>query len=83
VEAYKEVTEGMSEDYDNKDEVIDVRMPRGDYEVMREIIKDRKSSSYVVGKAKTFILTLSGVVAAWFFLGEKFINGLKSILGIH
>jgi hypothetical protein len=36
VETCKEVTEGMSEDYDNKDEVIDVRMPRGDYEVMRD-----------------------------------------------
>lgn len=70
-------------DFEDKDEVIDVRMPRGDYEIMREIIKDRKSSSYVVGKAKTFILTMSGVVAAWFFLGEKLITGIKSLLGIH
>jgi len=73
----------MSENYDNKDEVIVVKMPRGDYEVMREMIRDRKSSTHVVGKLKTFSLTLSGVIAAWFFLGDKLLSGVKNLLGIH
>lgn len=62
------------------DEVIVVTMPRGDYKIMRELIKDRKSSSFIWGKLKTFSLTISGVIAAWIFLGESFVAVLKGLI---
>lgn len=62
------------------DEVIDVRMPRSDYKIMREMIADRKSTNYVMRRVKNFSLWLSGVIAAWFFLGDKIITLMKKLL---
>lgn len=62
------------------DEIINVTMPRGDYNIMRAMIKDRKSTSFVMNKIKTFSLTLSGVLAAWYFLGEKLLLTLKGLV---
>lgn len=62
------------------DEVITVTMPRGDYLIMREIIKDRKSVSHMRGKMKTFSLALGGVVGAWWLLGEKFLMTIRHLI---
>lgn len=72
----------MEEDktVDRDDEVITVKMPRGDYKIMREMIKDRKSTSFVINKVKVFSLTLSGVVASWWLLGDKILSLLKRAL---
>ena len=67
----------------NDDEEIVVEMPRGDYNIMREMIKDRKTSTFVVNKVKSFSLYLSGVLASWFFLGDSLIQGLKKLVGVE
>ena len=64
------------------DEVITVTMPRGDYLELRAMIKDRKSVSYVRGKIKTYSLSLSGVLVAWFVIGDKIIAFFKHLLHI-
>lgn len=65
---------------DDADVVIVVTMPKGDYEIMKEMIKDRKGSTFVWNKIKTFSLTISGVIAAWLFLGDTFIKVLKGVI---
>jgi hypothetical protein len=62
--------------FSEDDEVINVQMPKGDYKVLREMIKDRKNQSWVWKKLTTFSLTLSGVIASWIFLGESIIDAL-------
>lgn len=64
------------------DEIITVRMPRGDYRVMRDLIKERKSFSYVRKKLQTFSLSFAAVVVAWMTMGDHALNGLKRLLGI-
>lgn len=56
------------------DEIITVFLPRRDYLILRDIIEDRRSTSRFIARTKSFFLTLSGIVAAWYFLGEKIID---------
>lgn len=72
----------MSDEQENLDEVITVTMPRGDYLELRAMIKDRKAVSHYRGKFKTYSLTLSGVLVAWFTIGDKIIAFIKHLLGI-
>ena len=67
----------MDNNENKDDEVITVKMPRGDYNVMRDMIKDRKSTNFVLGKVKVYSLAISGVAASWFFLGDKIIALFK------
>lgn len=78
--AGKQINMSDNKQIEGDDEVITVTMPRGDYKIMREMIRDRKSTSFVMNKVKVFSLTLSGVVAAWWMLGEKFLEFLKKAL---
>lgn len=66
--------------FSEDDEVINVQMPKGDYKVLREMIKDRKNQSWVWKKLTTFSLTLSGVIASWIFLGESIIDALRELI---
>lgn len=61
------------------DEVINVQMPLGDYKVMRDMIEDRKSTSFVLRKVKVYSIAISGVIAAWFLIGDKVILALRGL----
>ena len=65
---------------DEGDTVIVVTMSKGDYLIMKDMIKDRKSTSYVWNKIKMFSLTLSGVIAAWMLIGDKLTVILRKLL---
>lgn len=62
-----------------EDKVVTVTMSTGDYHILKTIIKDRKASTYVMGKIKTFSLSLGAVVATWFMLGDKIITVIKGV----
>lgn len=62
------------------DTVIVVTMSKEDYNIMKELIKDKKSMSYLKSKLVMFSLTLSGVLVAWATIGDKIISLFKKAI---
>lgn len=67
----------------DEDEIITVTLPRKDYLVLREMIEQRNSLTWI-GKYFTNVLfVLAGGVMTWIAFGEQIIKGLKVLLGTH
>lgn len=64
-----------------EDALITVVLSLRDYKILREILEDRKSTTRFIGKWKTFVLALSGTVAAFYFLGEKILKAISIKVG--
>ena len=62
------------------DEIVNVTLPLNDYYELRAMLKDRKSMGYAKKKIQTLVLSISGVITAWFLMGDHISTALKRLL---
>lgn len=64
-------------DQNEDDELVTVVMPRGEYKLMRKLIKDYAATTRFLKIVKTFTFVFCGVLAAWLSFGEKLLSSIK------
>lgn len=58
----------------NPDEIIDVKLPRSEYDTLRELLKREEAYNYFTSKVKSFwVWTVAGGVLTVWALWDQFV----------
>lgn len=70
----------MIDDINKEDELIDVKLPRKDFEIMREMIKKQEALSWLGRYARNVLLVFAGGVITLITFWENISSFFQSLI---
>lgn len=66
----------MPDELNRDDEIVEVKLPRGDYEVLRDVLEREKTYSYISRRLKsTWVWVVAGGILSLFALWNLIFDG--------